>query len=163
MSPTDIDVETVSTQERAVWLRIITIIGCIVLVLFGVLIIAVLSGGDNLTNESIFSLDNLFVIDIMVILPITTGLFLLIVFGFRKKIYAIRPMIETVLTIATGCVWIISGLFTAAVSIRNLSDGRSAAAPVILIIVSAGAIAGAFFLMKRMLGKRAPELTGGKA
>jgi len=154
--------ESNPAQSRPTWLRVITIIGGFLLVIFGVLIMAVLPGTDGSSNESLVSLANLFVITTMVILPITTGLYLLIVFGFRKKTYAYPSTVETVLSLVTGSVWIISGFFTAAVSIRNLNQGRSATAPVILIIASACAIAAGFVLAWRLLRKRSRN-TGGKA
>ncbi len=158
----EIHEETNNARERAVWLRVITTIAGVLLVLFGIIMIAVALSGDNSNDASDSSVAILFVITTLIILPITTGLFLIDI-GIRNKIYAKPPLVKTIFTLLTGSAWIVSGLFTAAVSIRNVIQGRSTALPIILTILSVGAVVAGSFLLKGILKKRIREKPGGKA
>ena len=157
-----INEETDVVREREAWLRVISMIAGLILGLFGVIMIKVLSSSDNAADESVFSAANFFVMTTMIVLPITTALFLIDI-GFRKKINVKPAMVETIIALLTGSVWIVSGLFTAVISIRNLLQGWSGPAPIILIILSGGAIVCGSILMRGMLKKRVRQKNGGKA
>lgn len=137
------------TRKWFTMLRVISITAGFLLVLFSLGLIISMADGIDASAFTTF-----YLITIVVVLPAATGLFLIFI-AFRKKSFS--KTLEAILTILTGYAWVLSGLLTAALSIRNISQERHIVFSIMLILVSLGVVTGGFFLLRRIVKKGSQE------
>jgi len=137
-----INEEPSKISEKSKGLRAIMIVAGILLLLFSIIGFVGVSEFESLLGVS-------FVITILIVLPIMTGL-LLIDIGLQRSTFAKLPSFKLTLYLLTGCAWIASSLFTIVLSTRNIIQGRSTILSIIYILLSIGVVvSSAYFLRKK--------------